>query len=349
VKRNILLFVLLGIATGCGSVTDESVGSQAEACDSTVEDIITNDHFVTVSNGATLHVVEKYAAGALHGGRRHALLMLPATLVTSAMFNAAVPGHPEFNALERGARAGFISYTLDYEGYGTSSHPADGKTVTFERMVEETGDLVRWIRHRHHVSKVDMIGASLGSLVAVALGGRDSPIPRGWVGGVVVTASIYKTPSPLLAAVMFNPATKAAFLSLPGGYFPTDQSTYVPVLYAAEEPAFNWCLGAFPGSYAIGPTLEGFDLPVIDASRGRASMLQFWGDADLMTPLSDAQQFQAEYGGPHTLVTLPGGAHTPHLEPVRDQFWATTFAFLDGEASADDDDDDEDHDHGHHH
>lgn len=341
-RPNILLFALFGVAVGCGGTTDESVGTQAEACHSASEDIITNDLFVTVSNGATLHVVEKYTAGAHHGGRRRAILMLPATLVTNAMWNAQVPGRPEFNGLERAARAGYVSYTLDYEGYGSSSKPADGKTVTFERMVDEVGDLVRWIRKRDQVSKVDLIGSSIGSTIAVALGSTQSPVPRQWIGGVVVTSNIYKTVSPMLAAMMLNPAMQAFFLSAPGGYVDTAPDTYTGVLYAAntatDSAAYNWALQTFPGHYAVGPTLEGFDLPIVKAKLGRAPMLQFWGDGDMMTPLSDAHQFQAEYGGSHSLIILQGGGHTLQLEPVRDQFWASTFAFLDDKNDDDDDD-----------
>lgn len=335
-KYNIFLFAFLGVAVGCGGTSDELVGSQAEACKSASEDIITNDLYVTVSNGATLHVVEKYTARALHGGRRRAILMLPATLVTTALWNADVPGRPEFNALERAAQAGFISYTLDYEGYGLSSHPADGKAVDFDRLVDDAGDLVRWIRHERQVPKVDLMGSSIGSTIAVALGSQHSPIPRNWIGGIVLTANIYKIVSPLLAQAMLNPQMRAFLENAPGGYVPTGPDNYVPVIYAAEPAAFAWGLQTFPGQYAVGPTLEGFDLPIFDAHLGRAPLLQFWGDGDLMAPIADAQLFQSEYGGAHTLVTLHGGGHVPYLESVRDQFWSTTFAFL-GEDQDDDD------------
>jgi alpha-beta hydrolase superfamily lysophospholipase len=337
-KHNILLFVLLGIATGCGGLADEQVGSQAQACGSASDDIITQDHFVTVSNGATLHVVEKYSPSALRHGRRRAILMLPATLVTTALWNADVPGRPEFNALEQTARAGFISYTLDYEGYGQSSHPADGKTVDFDRLVDDAGDLVQWIRRERHVPKVDLMGSSIGSTVAVALGSTQSPIPRHWIGGIVLTANIYKIVSPMLAEAMLNPQMRAFLENAPGGYVPTGPENYVPVVYATDPAVFGWALGKFPGTYAVGPTLEGFDLPIFDAHPGRAPMLQFWGDGDLMAPFEDAQLFQSEYGGPHALVTLHGGGHAPYFESVRDQFWANTFAFLEGDSDPDFDD-----------
>lgn len=337
-KHNAPLLVFLGVTIGCGGVGPEQVAEQAQACAS--EDIITNDLFVTVASGATLHVVEKYTASGLldHHGRRHAVLMLPATLVTNLIWNANVPGRPEFNGLERAAKAGFISYTLDYEGYGTSSHPADGKSVNTARLAQDAGELVRWIRHRRNVSKVDLIGSSLGSTVAVVLGSTQSPVPRGWIGHVVLTANVYKNVTPLMAQFFFNPGLLQFLNTVPNGYADTDPSQYGLVLVAADPAAQGYCFQNCPGHYAVGPTLAGFQLPIIEASTGRAPMLQFWGNQDLITPLSDAQQFQAEYGGSHTLVILNGGAHVPQWESVRDQFWADTFAFLDDNGGDDDDD-----------
>lgn len=338
-RITLLLVAVLGVATGCGGVESEDIGVAAQAANGASAAIVTNHHFVSVSHGATLHVVEKYAAGAFHHGKRRALLMLPATLVTNNLWNADVPGASGFNALERAAQAGFVSYTLDYEGYGTSSKPSDGKTVTAERLADEAGDLVKWIRKRNHVSKVDLLGSSLGSTIAVMLGSTESPIHRKKIGRIVLTANVYEGVTPLAEQALFSAANKALFLSVPGGYIGTSPDMYGALLYASDPAAVGWAFQSFPGTYAVGPTLEGFDLPIFDAHKGRAPMLQFWGDGDLITPLSDAQAFQSAYGGDHSLVVLHGGAHVPHFEAVRDQFWSNTFAFLD---SDDDDCDDDD-------
>jgi len=59
--------------------------------------------------------------------------------------------------------------------------------------------------------------------------------------------------------------------------------------------------------------------------------LQFWGDQDPITPLSDAQRFVSEYGGNACLSVLAGGGHAPYYEPVKETFWNQSFAFLDGD------------------
>lgn len=335
--RHTLLFAFLGVCVGCGGASDESTAMVAQACATAPQEIVTQDHNITLPNGARLHVVEKFSLAALHGKRR-AILMLPATLVTHLIWNANVPGRPEFNGLERAAEEGYFAYTIDYEGYGTSSRPADGKSVDFDRVVEDTGHLVRWIRTRRGVSKVDLIGSSFGSSVAVALGSTESPIPRRWIGHIVLTALVYKNVTPMMSQFFLTPELEAMLLGVPGGYIDTAAPQYGLVLAAADPVVQGWCFDSCPGNYAVGPTLAGFDLPAIEASRGRAPVLQFWGNQDMITPLSDAQQFQAEYGGERTLVVLDGGAHVPQWESVRDQFWSNTFAFLD-----------DDHDHGGHH
>lgn len=330
-RLSIALFAVLGVVAGCGGTVDESIDVAAQAHHAGApQQIITRDHFVTVSSGATIHVVEKYAASRHHRhGKRRAILMLPASLVTTALWDAQVPNAPEYNGLDRAARAGFYSYTLDYEGYGSSSRPADGKDVTADRLAEAAGDVVRWIRKRHQVPKVDLLGSSVGSALAIMLGSTQSPIPRRWIGHIVLTAEVYKSVTPLAAQAFLNPETEAFFMSVPGGYIHTDPTVYGPVLFAVDPPAMSYGFQVFPDNYAVGPTLTGYHLPVIDAQYGRAPMLQFWGDQDLITPFSDAEQLQAEYGGDHTLVVLNGGGHVPAWESVREQFWSNTFAFLD--------------------
>src|SRR4051812_9492528 len=112
-------------------------------------DVVELSHKVHVYGGAKLNVVERYVPNA-HG--RRAILMLPATLVTSTIWNAHVPGaESDYNALDRAARQGYRAYSLDREGYGQSSQPADGADVTPARMLKQMGDVIEWIRNRDHV------------------------------------------------------------------------------------------------------------------------------------------------------------------------------------------------------
>ncbi|MEK7704005.1 MAG: hypothetical protein AAB426_03535 [Myxococcota bacterium] len=291
-------------------------------------DLTLDEHFVDVGDGVILHVVEYRPAGRPQPGRARAVLMLTGTLVTNAQWTSDGGDGLEYNALAIAAAAGFNAFAATYEGYGLSTHPADGRTVTAERLLWQAGALVEWIRHRRHVARVDLVGASLGSSLAIALGGLDSPIPRRHIGKIVLTSLVHRSASLLMQQILFSPETRMALESAPNGYVPTVPPMYGIILSHAELAAAAWAYETFPGIYATGPTLEGFDLPIFDAARGRAPALQLLGDGDLVTPREDADAFQAEYGGPVDLVVLPGG-HALNFEASKVTFWQHALDFLD--------------------
>jgi pimeloyl-ACP methyl ester carboxylesterase len=311
------------VVTGGESSNGDQVASEQEAL-SLTNKVFSLEHHIRVAPGVQLHVLEKFTAASLLRPHRRALLMLTGTLVTNNQYDAPSP----YNALERAARAGYFGFAATYEGYGESTIPANGGTVTAERLLPEMGRVIEWIRHHRLVRRVDLLGASLGSSLAVELGGTQSPINRRHVGKLIITANVYKSVTPLFQAVFFNPEFRAFLEGAPNGYIQTPPEAYGLIVLQAEPAAAAYAFSAFPGVYATGPTLEGFDLPVFPAQRGRAPMMQFWGDQDPITPLADVQQFQAEYGGPACLSTLPGGGHAPYYEPVKETFWNQTFAFL---------------------
>ena len=336
-------YVLTGLAAllmlACGSSVDrtgepEAIASaeeplDVEFCPAACDQVFTREHYVPVGDGATLHVVEKFTLASIATFPNRALLMLTGTLVTNKQYDTDVPGDESYDALVQAARQGYFAYSASYEGYGLSSHPEDGSTVTADRMLVQMGDLVEWIRHRRGVPKVDLMGASLGSSLCVALGGELSPIPRRHVGRIVLTSHVYKEVTPLFQEIFFNPELLAFLQNAPNGYVETGPDAYGLILSHVTPEVGAWAYATFPGEYATGPTLEGFDLPVFDAEYGRAPALQVWGDQDPITPLSDVARFQSEYGGLVDLAVIPGGAHALTLEPTREQMWNAVFAFLD--------------------
>lgn len=291
--------------------------------------VFEREHRVNVGDGVSLHVLEKYSVRSLTVFPRRAILMLPPTLATNAIYDASVPGDDSFNALDRAAREGYFAYSLSYEGYGESSKPAHGGSVTAERMLEQTGKVVEWIRTKALADKVDIFGMSLGSSIAVALGGTESPTKRRYIGRIVLSSHVYKSVTPFFEQVFFSPEFRAFLENAPNGYIMTDADAYGPLMSSVEPAAWAWAAATLPGEYATGPTLEGFDLPVFDATKGRAKALQFWGDADPLTPLSDVAETQADYGGSIDLHVIPGGGHSIPLEAGRHELWGETYRFLD--------------------
>lgn len=283
------------------------------------------EHFVDVGDGVTLHVVEAVPESAVSPAR--AVLFVPATLVDQRIWNADVTPDGSYNAIVRAARQGFHAYTFSWEGYGQSTHPANGLDVTFERILPQAGALLAWVRATSGASTVDLVGASLGSSVAFALGGATSPIDAWQVRKVALTAHVYADPSPAIL-LLTGPAPCLAMENSPNGYMDTNAAMYAPILWTGTPEAQLWAYQTFPGTYAAGPTHEGCALPVIPASVGRAPARVFYGDRDLITNAADVQAFCDEYGGPCDLSLIPGAGHALNFEATRDEFFARLWDFL---------------------
>lgn len=290
--------------------------------------VLRREAMVPVADDVALHVIEKHTPRGLASHPRRALLMLPPTLATNAIYDAQVPGDASFDALGRAAREGYLAFAPSYEGYGASTHPVDGATVTKERCLADVAALVEWIHETRDVEQVDVFGMSIGSSLAVALGGTRNAEARKHIGRIVLASNVYASVTPFFASAFFNPGLLAFLRSAPNGYVATNPDAYGLLLSSSEPAAVAWLDAALPGTYATGPTLEGFTLPVFDASQGRAPMLQIWGTADPVTPPEDVAAFQAAYGGPASLHVIQGGGHSLAFEPGREELWSTTFEFL---------------------
>ncbi len=303
----------------------ESAATGFDPCDI----VITRDYDVSTQNGATIHVVEKFTPASVFQFPRRGVLMLPGTLVTGEIYNTTINGDASYNLMERAAREGYFAYALTYEGYPGSSQPANGQDVTAERSLEQAGDVVEWIRQKRFVPKVDLVGTSLGSTLAIALGGVQSPIDRHHINRLVLTAHVYESVRPEFAETFFSPEVLALFLNAPNGFIQTFPDIYLAIIAFATPEGQNEALTQWPDLYAVGPTLEGFVLPVFPGENGRAPALQIYGTNDPITPPEDVAAFQADYGGPLTVFEITGGGHAPLLEPGRDQFFDATIDFFD--------------------
>lgn len=338
-KRSLALLVGLSVLTASGC--EEPASAQEAALYEELEtrslpadfceQLFTYEHMVATADGTQLRVTEAFSPASVFRFPRRAVLMMPGTLVSGDQWNMDVDESGDFNALKRAAREGYFAYSVTYEGYPGSEQPLDGSTVTAERSLTQMGEIVEWIRAQRYVAKVDLFGTSFGSSLATALGGTQSPIPRWHIGRVVLQALVYKEVTPLFEEVFFSPEVLALLESAPNGYIMTAPEMYGLILIAADPAAAAFAFANYPDVYATGPTLSGFDLPVFEASYGRAPLLQFLGDADPITPMSDALAFQSEYGGSADLVVLPGAGHAPYIgnESTREVFWSESLEFLD--------------------
>lgn len=325
-----MLAMILAQASCVAGSEEPEAASTSEALHGTglCDAIAELDYHVRVGDGVRLHVLEKLSARSIVAWPRRAIVLLPPTLATNAIYEAEPLGDRSYDAMRRLALEGYLVFAPSYEGYGESTAPEDGSTVTAERILSHLGTLIEWIHFARGVHEVDLMGMSLGSALAVALGGDLSPIDRDLVGRIVLTSHLYEIPTPFFQEIFLSPEVLDQLASAPGGYIETQPFHYAPLLSHAEPEVLDWAAAALPGRYATGPTLEGFDLPVFEASFGRAPALQVWGDEDPVTPPEDVVLFQGEYGGPARSHVIAGGGHSLILEPTREQLWTEVISFL---------------------
>jgi pimeloyl-ACP methyl ester carboxylesterase len=319
------------LALGCGSGAADSVtGREASPTGSVRSASSTSPaqhHVVPVRDGVALEVLERTSDAAEKRSPSRAVLMLPGALSSAVQYDA-----PEESPLARAARAGFYAFAVSYEGCGASTHTVSGDRITPERMAAQVGDVVEWIRRERGVDAVDLIGSSLGSNVAVMLGGVHSPIDRTHIHKIVLTAFSYETvaaPVSRVVAACSNASDGDGEDGDEGGFITTDASTYAPIVTLAEPRLANWLEQTLPGLYPVGPVLAARQLPLPPASDGRAPALEVWGQKDELMSPDDVNAFQGFYGGPADLLDLPDGGHVPYYEEVRAPFWESTLAFLD--------------------
>src|SRR5262249_13677953 len=97
------------------------------------------EHLIDVGEGVRIHVIERFSGRSVLRFPHRALLMLPASLAANTYFDAEVEGDPSFNALHQAANRGFFGFAMSYEGFGESTLPEDGTTVTVARLLAHTG------------------------------------------------------------------------------------------------------------------------------------------------------------------------------------------------------------------
>ena len=262
---------------------------------------------------------------------RSAALFLGGTWVTPALFTLPTADDGPCTPMQLAAQQGHLALAPCYAGYGDSSRPIDGRQVTLARSIEHLAALLDWAHHTHGITQVHVVGASLGAALGMALAQQPG---RAWqVAGLVFTSMVYKNVAEALRQQIFSPQLRALFQSAEGGYIQTTPMHYAPLLQQASPYVSKWAQSTFPGSYALGLTLAGFDLPLVHASGCGVPALIFWGTQDMLAPRHDVDALCADYGGPIQVQVLSHAGHAPLLEPCRASVWQQTFAFMQQVAS----------------
>jgi pimeloyl-ACP methyl ester carboxylesterase len=314
---HVALPLVLALA-GCTGVTDGETPHRSG------EELIIDDGGTCVGVEETPRVELRYRAPVVPRSPRRALLMITGALASAAAYDAPVDG---YNCLDRAAAAGYDAFAMSFEGTGASSYPDDGTTVDPTRLLSDAAGALESVRDATGVGSVDLLGSSVGSLIAMQLGSKGSPVPVSHVGGLILTGVVYgSAPSDAMPPLTWA-VNGGCWMP---GYVASSAADYAPLLATAPHRLAAWAECALPATYALGPLLVEGELATFDASLAQAPALQIWGDADPITTADDVSLFQSSYGGPIALHVMPGGGHVPYYDVGADDAWAAAFEFLDG-------------------
>jgi pimeloyl-ACP methyl ester carboxylesterase len=120
--------------------------------------------------------------------------------------------HPGASWLRATADAGFASYALDIRGYGLSRSPQiDIETKPYARAsdaIRDIDDAIQWIRNRHNVNAVRLVGGSWGSITTALY---TSTIGQACVDRLILYAPIFAEVNPGWHAILADPEAPDRF------------------------------------------------------------------------------------------------------------------------------------------
>jgi pimeloyl-ACP methyl ester carboxylesterase len=331
------------------------------AIPATANEIVTRDTFVNhksvdgvyakykLDPTVLIHVREVVQEGAERYAAREGKVLVLAHGLTTPGFIAFDSQCDGCSMMHFFALAGWDVFALDYEGYGRSTRQpameypeaypdAPAPTLT-EVDVDDLARVVEWVRDTRGVSKVHLLGWSLGA-------SRTAPIYT-IQHGDRVTKLVLFAPAYRNLGILFEPrrgeaeASKAKKVlltrpSITGFYrLGAKEEGLIP---GAFEAFRDGMLGGDPRSAEFGgqvryPAGRLYDFlrsnPQFDAAKIVVPTLVIRGTQDTFGTTEDSQKLTAELGAAtKKFVEIPNGSHNLPYEKVNRLFYQTVLEFL---------------------
>ncbi len=298
-----------------------SFRSQSGDLGESLDVVVSLTHDVPFHDGHTVRVNEHFTLRSWLRSPKRAVLFLGSALAKGDFWSIPVEG---YNGTEMAAKRGFFAYTVDYIGIGESYKPAEGLESTFRANNEALRAVVRYIRFRRAVPRVDLVGEGWGGAHALHLAADSARIRS-----CVMASMTYRIP---LIEQVLQPDYQAFLDSLPNHYLPTDEEIYRQLTAEAPEEVGKYSRATQPGLYLMTYFRDmGGGLPYFDPSVARVPGVVIYGSKDLV---EDGRALASDYGDEANvgrLIVLQGGRHAPRLEapPVAEAYWSHLFDFID--------------------
>lgn len=288
--------------------------------DDLLDQVIVLEHEVPIAQGEALLVRESFTLRSWLLQPRRAILLLTNTAATSALWRAPADG---YDGPAMAARRGYFAFTVDYIGVGDNERAGlDALDSTFERNQNGLKEVVRYIRFRRDVPRVDVVGESWGGAHAALLAADEES-----VRSVVLSSMSYKATNPMFTSPEFVGMLK----SLPDNFLPVDPELLVGLAAGAPDAVKEHIRKSQAGKRVLTTQLWQFQegLPHFDPGVAKVPGLVVAGPPEA----ADHQALAADYGGGADYFEIPTAGHAPRLgsPETAAAYWNKVFEFLGSE------------------
>lgn len=320
-------------------------------------EIVSKDYLIdSVDPGIKLQIREKFLANVGKvSGEKIVLFVHGATYPSISGFDIPLPGYSWMDYL---AQRRYIAYCLDIRGYGGSTRPpemdqppsANPPIVRAEVAVKDISAAVEYIRKKHEVDKINLLGWSWGTVTT----GMYTSLNNEKVNKLILFAPVYSVKHP--AAKRFEDPVNPGYPNLKIGAYRFTK---------AEDAIKRWTAGVKSPDWIDPRVLEVWsrlilesdstswrrtppslrspngvlvdiyyiftEKPIYEAANIRVPVLILRGDGDTESLDADARGlFEKLTSVPYKRYVLIGdGTHFINAEKNRWQIFQETQLFLD--------------------
>jgi hypothetical protein len=302
--------VLLALTAGCAADVGPDVGSadaplagadrvpaevyqalarahEGDLSDAELDQVYELHHFVRIDATRRVHVTETFTLRSWLTWPHRGVLLLPGTLSLGSFYNLDVDGYRFQDTL---AQNGYFAFSVDYEGSGGSTYPANGYDVTHDFLVSENRRVVRFVRILRLIPRLDVLGESNGGSVAAELCDDARAIRS-----CVMSSMLYAEGTPFFNAVFLDPGFVWFLSNQPEGYMNVGPELYFNIASRMSPEVQAATLSTQPGRYAMGPLVAPVGgIPWFDPRRSAGLIIQ--GTEDNVATQNDADLLADAYG-----------------------------------------------------
>lgn len=291
-KMFFFMFLIMGVAGFLPS------GASAAA------PVVAKDHHFRSFDSMTIYLKEKYTVG--ENKSAGVVVCFPPCIYSHHFFDCPVS---DYSIMDYLARKGFRVFAYDPRGFGSSYHPSDGKSITYQIEVKDAEALVHFVLAQTGVKTVSIVTFGSGAQIACGYALRHPEK----VNASVLMDFVWRVfPEPL------SPQFKEMLLSQPNGYLQLSHVAdfFDRLLRLTTPEILDWVKSTFTKA-PVGPLLTAFEpMPLIKpVAKIKASVLIIRGTQTGITSEADSFDFLNKISSQiRAIDVLEGGGPVPSLE-----------------------------------